>query len=216
MKQALSFLMVTSWQNFLRRFSLSFSVVSVLSVSLFSLIVMMFLSLITDTTVSLIHEKVDISIDLKEGISASQIDIMKGDLGELDFVSQVQYVSKEDALQNFNENYKQISGFLEEYNIENPFNPSLQIITKTPKNHQDIIYFLSQDTYRDWVFLEEAKKSLLQRDRTQQLLLFTKGITSFGLYFSLFFLFIAFLIIFNTIRILIFYRRSELELMYLI
>ncbi|MEA3305052.1 MAG: permease-like cell division protein FtsX [Patescibacteria group bacterium] len=213
---AFFFIIKSSFQNFWRSSVLSLSVVSVLSVTLFSILAMVFLSLLTETSISIIHKKVDFSIELREGISLSQVDRLLEEMGELEFVESTLYISKDDALDNFKENYEGISSFLTEYKLENPLYSSIEVVTLTPEYHQDIIYFLSQDLYKDWIDLDQAQQNLFHRDRLEKLINFTDGVKIFAIYISIFFVIIAFLIIFNTIRILIFHRKDELELMYLL
>ena len=210
------FVLLSAWQNFWRNFSLSLSVVSVLSVTLFSSVVLVFVSLITDTAVNMIHDKVDLNIEIQDSAPLAEVDAVLALLQKEPSVKTARFVSREESFEKFREKYPQISQFLIEYRLENPFRSRLQVVTKSPDDHMDILYFLSPEKYRGLFDLDLAKKSLLHKSRTERLLTLTHGVQKAALFAQLFFTLVAFFIIFHTIRILLFYRRAELDLMSLV
>ena len=88
----------TGLTNFWRNGWLTFSSVVVISLTLFTIGVLLLINVAADRAFKVLEEKVDISAYFKIETPESQILRIKSELGELAEVKSIEYVSRENAL----------------------------------------------------------------------------------------------------------------------
>jgi cell division transport system permease protein len=174
--------------------------------------------LVFKDTIDQLREKIDISVYLKDGISKEDQNKLKNAIKGVSIVTSVDYVSKDEARQKFIQDSKgnlaqlQALGALDG---KNPLPASFRVHV-SDTNKLDLIHKLvNQDEYKKL----QSKPDSTSGPRKEAIENIARGaqFTSIGgLVISVIFVVISIMIIFNTIRMAIFNRRDEIEIMKLI
>lgn len=174
------------------------------------------------STVDELRNRVDISIYLKNDITQREVDEMEARLEATDNVTSVRYISADEAKQIYAE---QNSTDAEQLNIiaelpNNPFPPSLRVgvedlnnmssLEDLVNNDEDFREGLNPDPRRAPSFAGERREII---ENIGQWVTFADRV---GFIASAVFITISVLIIFNTIRMAIFNRKDEIQMMKLI
>jgi cell division transport system permease protein len=176
------------------------------------------------STVDQLKQRVDFSIYLKTDVTDQEVTAMRSKLTHLDNVNNVRYIDSTTAKKSYIEqnhpSTEQLQAISELPANLNPFLPSLRVVIKDPNdtsalsnlvsNDSDFKNGLNPDPRRKPSFAGERKGVIETIGRWAQLA--ERG----GIGASLVFIAISMLIIFNTIRMAIFNRRDEIEMMKLI
>lgn len=183
-------------------------------ITLFILSLFVLLNIGVDETVQYVTEKTDLSIYLEEEITEEDYSPLKEELERTEGVASVYYKSKEDAWEEFKSlgrKYEEISSELGDE--DNPLPASLEVKLNDINKVYEITEIAKKDAYTEIV----EKVNVEEREKTfNNLIGITNFIKNFGLLLTIIFVTISFLIIFNTIRITIFSRREEVEIMKLV
>lgn len=202
------------FRNFWRNGWLSLAAVFVMVITLFILSLFVILNIGVNETVKKISEKIDLSIRLKDNMQMEKVEELKTSIKNEEGVESVDFKSKEQAweeFKNLNQKNREITSELEPG--DNPLWASLEVKLKDPNKLQKIVEVAEKEQYKqvvDKVNYRE-KQSLFET-----LVKFTNFIKKTGLALTIIFVSISFLIIFNTIRITIYSRREEVEIMKLV
>lgn len=204
----------SGYLNFRRNGWLSTATVLVMTMALFVLGWLMMLSVVANTALLSLENKIDISVYFKTNSSDSDIAAVKNDLIVLPEVTKVDFVSSEFALSEFRERHKEnqlISDSLEELG-GNPLSASLNIKAKDARNYAAISEFLSAKNYPviDKINYFENQRVI------ERLSAIVNASRIFGSALVLFLGFIAVLVAFNTVRLAIYTMREEINIMRLV
>lgn len=202
------------FRNFWRNGWLSIAAVFVMVITLFILSLFVILNIGVNETVKKISEKIDLSIRLKDSAPMEKIDELKSTIQNEQDVDSVSYKSKEqawDEFRNLNEKNKEITSELEP--SDNPLWPSLEVKLVDPNKLQKIVDIAESESYKSIVDKVNYRE---KQNIFETLVKFTNFIKKSGLILTIIFVSISFLIIFNTIRITIYSRREEVEIMKLV
>ena len=170
-------------------------------------------------SVDQIKSKVDISIYLKSDSSDATIISVKQKLLSIDKVKEVNFISKDDTLKNFREQYKNdpiTIKALEEIGT-NPFGASYQIKANDTSDYNDIIAKINEEG-----FLADDKKDIDKinyvdiKDSIDKLNKIIVWFNSFGFVMIIIFAVMSLLIVYNTIRLAIFTFKDEISVMKLV
>ena len=131
--------------NFTRSGSVSFATVLIMTVTLFIIGSLIFLSAILNNTLSTIEDKVDVNVYFVTNAAESDILAVKTSLEALPQVAQVLYTSREDALVAFKERHANDQLTLQALQElgDNPLEGSLAIKAKNPTEYAGIVEFLN-------------------------------------------------------------------------
>lgn len=179
------------------------------------IIISFFLSLlvITGKTTESLREKADMTVYFNDSTSKDQIFAIQNILISRSDIKDVKYVSKEQALVLWKNRAgnEEIRDVITE--VDNPLPRSLEIKTQTPEDLERINTFLRGEDYKPMIkkVSYEVNKNLIER-----LVRITIFIKILGYSLSALFVMISILIIFNTIRLTIFARSEEIEIMKLV
>src|SRR3989344_1013552 len=105
MKESFKRIFDVGWANFKRNSYLSMGTTGVMVLVLFLFSGLMSLNFIASQIVSGLEEKVDVSVYFKNDASEEEIAKVKSDLESLGTVKNVEYVSKDQALNEFKERH---------------------------------------------------------------------------------------------------------------
>jgi len=203
-------------QNFFRHGLLTFATVSVMSLTLFSISIIVFINIVTTEAIAVVQKQLDITIQLNSTLSQNEIDIFIQDLKSNSMVENIDYKSKQEALSDFKSRFKKradIISFLDRLG-QNPLYASITVIAKDPSNYDSLIKTLESKENNKYV--KEIRGKEEQKKRIERLLEITNAIKDFLFLASIVFSFIAFLIILNTIRVTIYTRHREIVIMKLV
>lgn len=204
-----------SWQNFFRNFWLSFVTLTIIFLALASVNVLIVLQLLARSAISTVENRIDVSIYFKSTVKEDQVLNVQAYLSAQEGVSDVTYVSRDQALINFkkkHENDEKILKSLEALG-DNPLGAALVIHATDPKYYEPIITALSGDQYQNLIEDKDFEDYRLAIERitkiTSQLAF---AVTIMAIVFGL----ISILIVFNTLRVAIYTHRDEIKIMQLV
>lgn len=199
------------WRN--RWLSLAATVVmtlTVLTMALFAL-----LSLSVNQTTKVLQEKIDIAVFIKDEATEDQVAALQTEIGLRPDVKEVRYTSKEDALAQFREASKPRPVIIRLLDLGHGGSIPRSIVIKAndPSSLQSIADSITQsssNTIVSKISYEESKASI---DRYISV---TQFVERSGWILSGLFILIAILVIYNTIRLTIYMRKTEIEIMQLV
>lgn len=205
--------------NFSRNAWLTIAATAVMTITL--LVVFMTLSArnVLVDTVGEIRDKIDMSIYVKTDIKKTDIDKIQDSLSRLSTVKTVSYTSPDEARERFAQDNKQNAGTLDALNeATNQFPGTFHINLKDINNTTELRAFVDNDAVlkknidpnREPSFAGERKSAIENIGR------WVGFAEKAGLVASAIFIAISSLIVFNTIRMAIFNRKDEIQMMKLI
>ncbi len=208
----------TGLRNFVRNAWLSTAATAVMTVTLSLVAISYIANVALTSTIKSVVQKIDVSIYLKDADTPDQINALKAKLEQLPNVQEVKLVSKTDALAEFRrqnaDNPKLLSGISE---TDNPLPASLQVKAKDPNKLTPITDLAAQSDVKPLLTERDAVSYTGDRKATIDKIIQTSNFfKATGVVASLIFVVISTLIIFNTIRMAIFTRREEIEIMKLV
>jgi len=217
--------MITFWRilqsggrNFMRNAWLSTAATAVMTVTL-SIVAISFISnLALTSTIKGVTDKIDVSVYLKSGVTQEQVDAFTKSLKDSPNVAGVTYLSEAQAIAQYREQNKSNKQLLAALDIAgNALPSSLQIKAKDPKKLNDITAVVEQPGNKALLDPSAPPSYTGSRKTTiDKIVSFSNFFKSTGLVASGIFIVISILIIFNTIRMAIFTRRDEIEIMKLV
>ena len=200
--------------SFKRNGWLSVAATLVMTLTLFTISMFFILSFILNSSIKAINEKMDVSVYLDDKASSMDIDSLKTRLSNSENVEEVRYISKKEALDLYREKNKSSLELLEAFSEkENPLPASLEIKVFNPSKIDETVSILDEGTYKPIVSKVSYHEN---REIIKKLTSATSYVQKVGIALITIFVAIAILIIFNTIRIAIYARRDEIEIMQLV
>lgn len=199
--------------NFWRNRWLSLAATLVMTLTLLIIGIFIILTSVVNKTTESIREKIDISVYFNDSASTDQIIELRNEVTTRSDVKEVRYVSKDDALAEFlaQQQGKDVAKLISPE--ENPLPRSLEIKANQAEDLDQIANFVSQEQFAPMIHnvSYQDNKTVINR-----LIGFTTFIKRMGWIFSIIFIIISILVILNTIRLTIFTRKDEIEIMRLV
>jgi len=213
---------VSGIQGFLRSGFVSFSSILVMSITLFIIGSIFFLSGLLNYTLDGVKDKVDINVYFITTAEESDILALKKSVENLPEVSSVEYVSRDQALQGFKDKHQDDQLTLQAIDElgDNPLGAILNIKTKDPSQYAGVARFL--DNSNNELLSPSGTKIIDKINYTQnkvvidKLTSVIKSANMIGLWLAIIFIIISILITSNTIRLIIFMRKDEISVMRLV
>ncbi len=212
--------------NFTRNAWLTVAATIVMIITLTIVMVTVTAHFVFDDTLAVFRQKIDISVYLCDtdvpgcntNVTDAQRQQLTDDIKRLSFVTSTDYVTKNDARQAFiqdNQSDVQKLQALQTLGDRNPLPASLRVHVNDTNRLNDISNLVNQSKYKSWQ-ARPASISGSRKDAIESLARAAQYAELGGFAISGLFLFISIMIIFNTIRMAIFNRRDEIEIMKLI
>ncbi len=202
------------WVIFIRNTWLSIATISVLFLSLFIIGTTLLIGMVSNELIKNIEKNVSISVYFKPDIEENRIDEIKNKIKNDKNVFSVDYISKEDALNRFSEDNKDDPVIKEALNEigENPLLPSLMIKTKNQSQYNELVKYIENN------FSEEINNINYDKNKDviDRLVKIVSTVKNTGIVLGSIFILIAILITFNTIRLSLYVRKKEFEIMRLV
>ncbi len=192
--------------------SLTATLIMTLAVLTVGIFILLFLS--TNRIVAELKDKVDIVINFKDSASEQLIQQLKTELLSKDQIKSVKYISKEDALQEF-KSRRSIKSEIRQLvtSEDNPLPRGLQIQSVDLGQFEYVSSLVKNSAYAKYV---DSSSYDDNRDLIETINNSTKFIQRLGLGLSIFFIVVATLVVFNTVRLAVVFRSKEIEVMRLV
>jgi len=162
-----------------------------------------------------VQDKIDISAYFKTTASEDEILQVKNSLESLSEVKRVDYVSRDQALQIFQERHKDdqtIASAISQLD-ENPLAASINVKANKPQQYANIASYLENESLKSLVDKVSYRKNEIV---IQRLTAMIDTVERGGLALTAFLSIIAGLVVFNTIRLAIYSNREEIGIMRLV
>ena len=215
--------LVTFWriikgglQGFARNASLSIAAIAVMTITLTTVLFSLVANATFTDTIQRITDRIDVSVFLTDDISEQARNDLIRQLEGIEVVQEVTFVSKEDALERYRQDNQDNPDLLAAISeTDNPLPASLQVKPRDPNRIQEIQQFLERPEIRE-LQSEDPSYSGDRKEAIDNITGATRFLQSAGIVGIIIFALISMLIIFNTIRMTIFNRRDELQIMRLL
>lgn len=202
-------------QSFLRNGWQSIPTLSVMTLALFVFLNLMVFNVLTNNALILLRDKIDISVYFQSEAPEDDILKLKRSLESLSEVKNVQYISKAEALTNFQERHKDDTTISQALNVldENPLSASLNIKADDPKDYPVIASYLNSDNFKPIVDQVTYNQNQLVINRLASMV---DTAQKTGIALTVILAIIAILVTLNTIILTIYSSRDEIGVMRLV
>ncbi|MBI1856670.1 ABC transporter permease [Candidatus Saccharibacteria bacterium] len=203
-------------QNFIRNATLAIAAMAVMVVTLSIILFSVIANATLTDTIQKITDKIDISIYLKDDVTEQRRNQLVSDLNKIDNVKSIDFVTKDQALRDFqaaNKDDPELLGAV--LQTDNYLPASLRIKPKNVDKLEEIKTYIEKPEIKS---LQSAKTSYSgdQKEAIDNISKATQFLREGGIAGVIVFAIVSMLIIFNTIRMAIFNRRDELNIMRLL
>lgn len=201
--------------NFWRNGWVSLATVLIMCLTLFVFGSLFFFNVLLTSALESLQEKVDVSVYFKTTAPENEILSLKSSLERLSEVSAVEYISRDEALLEFQERHRDnslITQSLDELG-DNPLGASLNIRAKNPDQYESISRFLEAASFEAIIDKVNYRQNRLVIERLSNILVSSRAV-GFGVTIAL--AVIAVLVAFNTIRLAIYTSKDEISIMRLV
>jgi cell division transport system permease protein len=203
------------FQNFKRNLWMVFATMGIMSITLFIVSSLTLFNFLTREVVEIIRNKMDLSVYFTASVEEAEILKVRDLLKQLPEVSDVQYVSREEAYNKFRQRHSAnevITKALEELG-GNPLQASLNIKSDTPDQYATVFNFLETAPFRESISKINFTENKLVIERLNKII---RAIQGGGLGIIFVFAGLAVLVSFNSIRMAIYSFREEINVMKLV
>lgn len=201
--------------NYWRNFWLSSAATAIMVITLFIISSLFVLNALATVSLSTLQEKVDISIYFKLDTSEQVIRQIQRQVELLPEVKSLLYLPSVAAREKFRELHKDEPLLVESVEQftegENPFPASLAVRVNKLTDYETII-----NLFKDPKFTPYVKKITDKRDIVDRLNRIITGVGRIGFSLTAIFSAITVIVMFNTIKLTIYNRREEIEIMRLV
>ncbi len=206
-------------QNFYRNTFVSLSAVLIMTITLIVFSTILFLSALMNQSLVEIQKKVDVNVYFQPSATEEVVLKVKSDLEKVPEVQFVEYVSREQALENFKYRHRDESDILEAlFELEdNPLGAILNVKANDSSQYEGIAKYLEttypteqEDSIIDEVNYNQNKEII---DKLSDVI--TSG-QKLGGVVTILFILLSVIITFNTIRLAMYISRDEIKVMKLV
>ncbi len=220
-RQMLSFMRMCRYgiNNFTRNAWLTVAATAIMTITLLIVFTTLAARNTLVTTVDSIRDKVDMSIYLKNDTTDEAVKQITSDLGKLESVKKVTYISPSKARESFaKENGRDPNALSALNEAINKFPGTLRVNLVDIDDTAELVKFIKTNP-KVKESIDPDRESSLAGDRRNAIENIGRWVSfadKVGLAASIVFIAISSLIVFNTIRMAIFNRKDEIEMMKLI
>ena len=206
----------TGAKNFIRNSWLSTAATAIMFVTLIVVSMTFVANMTFSEAIRNLTAKIDVSVYLKDSVTKVDRDRFMEELRRQPNVRNVEYKSKEDALAQYREDNKDDLELLNAVSLaENPLPATITVQTNDPNKIQEIATVINNKE-NSVLQSDDPSYSGDRKQAIDRIISLADFLRNSGVVASIVFAVISTLIIFNTIRMAIFNRRDEIEIMKLI
>ncbi len=201
----------SAFQDIVRNLGLSFMTVLILVLMLLSVNTLIIINVLTSSAMESIKDQIDVSVYFDYQANDKQIAEVKSYIQSFPEVVGLTYLDKEQVLAKFKEQHngdEEVLSALDELD-SNPLGATLIVKTREPSDYKKVISALNVPEYENII---EAKSFGDTEKAIERVHIITTQVQRFGIGLSILFALIAFLIIFNTVRVAIYTQRIEISI----
>lgn len=210
-------IMKTGSRNFARNAWLSIAATAVMTVTLTIMLAAVVFNMALGSTLDQVTAKIDVAVFFTDEASQKKINRFQSELEQLENVTEVEFVSKSEALERYRElrSDEESSAPIEAVSEEeNTLPRSVEIKMADLSRVGEISALAESQQFAPIV--EDTSLEKENRRTIERIARARESLITFGLTASLIFAAISMLIIFNTIRMAIFARAEEIGIMRLV
>ena len=205
----------SGYNSFFRNFGLSLAEVLIVVMVIFLFTFIFAFNEASQILISEIEKKVDVAVYFKEDTAPSDIFSVQSQLSKIPEVKDVQYVSKDDALNTFIEKHKNeqtIIDSLKEIGV-NPFLASLNVKAFQASQYEGIQIFLDEPIYKNLIDNIDyfQRKPIIDKIFTT-----TRSINRGAAVSAIILVVISIIVALTTIRISVYNSKDEISTMRLV
>jgi len=206
------------FQNFIRNVFLTVSTTVVMVLTLFGLGFFIIVNQLSSDAIEMVQNKVDISINLKDDVKQKQIEEFQSYLTDLENVETVEYRSKKEAKERFEQNFKDFPGVQKSFQIldKNPLPASVVVQANNTGEYQQIVQQIKQTKYQDALVKDVSYNKDKTKDIVSRLTKIINWIQRLQILIMVTLGFLAVALTYNSIRLALYSYRTEIEIMRLI
>lgn len=202
-------------KDFGRNLWLSFITVTIIGLAILSFNFLLSLNYLSQEAIKLIENKIDVSVYFTPDADENQIGELKNALLELPELRELVYINRDEALVRFKEKHKDDQAILKSLGElkNNPLGGSLIVRAKRTDQYPEILQIVERPRYQPIILdknFDEHKQIIERID------LISTKVEKAGIGLSLIFTLIAVLVMFNTLRVIIYTHRDEIKIMKLV
>jgi len=204
----------TALLDFVRNGWLSLTATLIMTLAVLTVGVFLLLFLSTNKIIAELKDKVDIVVNFKDSASEQIIQNLKTELLSREKIKSVRYISKEEALEEFKARRSVKQEIRQLVTPEdNPLPRGLQIQSVDFAEFDYVSNIIKSPAYASYIDSSsyDDNKQLIENISSS-----TKFIQRLGLGLSLFFVLVATLVVFNTVKLAVVFRSKEIEVMRLV
>ncbi|MFT5180042.1 MAG: cell division transport system permease protein [Candidatus Paceibacteria bacterium] len=206
---------VSFWRNGV----VSLSAVLVMIVTLFVIGTTIFTSALLTQSLEVIRDKVDVNVYFSTIATENDVLEVKKSVEKLPEVDYVEYISKEQALVNFEERHKNDQKTLEALDelSENPLGAILNIKAKETSQYESVATFLDQNYSTDGdLAVVDSINYFKNKEIIETLVSIINAGERLGAIVAIIFVIISIIITLNTIRLAMYISKDEIKVMNLV
>jgi cell division transport system permease protein len=211
---------VSGYRNFTRSGFTSIASILVMTITLFVITSLIFIQAGLNSSLNDIKEKVDVTVYFVSDAEESAIKNVEEALKKLPEVKDITYTSKDDALSEFKERHSNDYLTLQALDEldENPLGASLNVRAKDPSQYESISKYFENENALSRGALTIIDKIDYHQNKIviDRLTSIINGAKKLGFATSMILILISILITFNTIRLIIYMSREEINIMKLV
>lgn len=200
--------------DFFRNGLLTTTTTLIMTLALLCVGIFMVMFLSTNQAIADLKDKIDIVVNFKDSASEATIQQMKTELMARPKIKSVKYISKEDALNEFKSRDSvkvEVRDIVSEE--DNPLPRGLQIQATELSEYEYVSALTESAIYKPYV---DSSSHDDNKDLINNINESTKFVERLGLGLSAFFILVASLVVFNTVRLAVHFRSKEIEIMRLV
>jgi cell division transport system permease protein len=213
-------IVTSGFKNFLRNAWLSSAAILVMTITLIMVSFTAIAYRASSLTIKKVAEKIDISLFVKDSVSDTDAKRIAEKMKEIDGVVSVEYLNKQDVFNQEKKKAEQrgdqirLKGF-EQAGLDSVY-ATMHIKTNNPEKLSVIKDALGRKEFADILDQSDSEANLKQNETINNVTKMANFLRKFGLAISIIFIAVSVILIFNTIRMTIFNRKDEIEVMRLI
>jgi len=208
----------SGWQSFSRDGDIAAANIFIMTMTILLATSLFLFKNISQILISAIREKADISVYFKTAAQEEDILNIQEELSKIPEVKDVEYVSKEKALEDFIQRHKDnqvLMGSLEEVG-GNPFLAALNVRAFEASQYQAVVNFLDATLEPVYQNLIEKVDYYQRKPVIERIFALTSGAGKVGIFLSIVLAIVAILVAFNTIRLAILNQAEEIKIQRLV
>jgi cell division transport system permease protein len=199
--------------NFVRNWTLSLAAVLIISLTLIMVTVFMVINFAVSDTTEAIQKKIDLKAYFDDSVPVEEIRDIELKIKSRFDVTSVVFIDKDQALERWKK--RSISQKTKDLitREDNPLPRTLEIKSSNPKVLEEITQILSSKAYQGKIYkisFEENKPIIEKMFRATNLASLTIGLL------ALILMVLSIIVVYNTIRLTIFSRQEEIQIMELV